>query len=309
MSYKKNPYIPFTLVLPNLTKCYTIEKDRLVVKEFGTISDEIALPPASVKKASGILQSILHCIFDRGDVIITDSGGEKHFYSRIQGVAFFRKALYGEYSDIEKEKMTDFGPYSIEKITPVGDSFEVKTPRGIFINNCNGTVMHKESGLVFISAPWGTRYENGNFIGEPSKLVWWDAVTRFGRGANVGLATGCILGDDLKRCAEKNEYKKGKVRIMFNGQSDWRLATADELDLLGMCVRRGEEDQEGWSYSNSEASVAARKSMFPYFSNRFPHIWSANADGALAWVLDKNWSNGDYKVHTMAEVLFVRNSR
>jgi hypothetical protein len=98
VSYRTQPYVPFTLFLPNPFKSYEIGPDRLTGRSFGRIALELRLPPMSVARAPGAVQWLLHTVLNCGSLAVTDDGGAKHLIPRIRNVTEFRSALAGSHS-------------------------------------------------------------------------------------------------------------------------------------------------------------------------------------------------------------------
>jgi hypothetical protein len=95
MTYRTRPYVPGTLFVPNPAKSYEIDGQHLTGRTLGSVFAQVALPPASVTRAPGAVQAILHTAFNAGDVVVADHGGAKHTFPRIMDVRAFRAALSG----------------------------------------------------------------------------------------------------------------------------------------------------------------------------------------------------------------------
>ncbi|MFG0298883.1 MAG: hypothetical protein ACF8K1_04690 [Phycisphaerales bacterium JB047] len=320
MAYKVTPYLVFGIPI-QFWKSYQIDDSQyLHSKGWFQSTKRISLDDASIEVDYGRFPfSWSRKFFDIGNIRVTAQNGQQIGCNRISSISRFEKAVRGELP--VTAKAVNFGESAEEQIVPSNEAVKIRTPSGTFVNNQDGTVSHIEANLMFMGAPVGTRFEGGLFFGSPATFGWRSASKLFGRGKNAPSPTGGISGEKLESCAFSNGYKSGISKVRFCGYSDWRLPTANELDLLAMSHRRGknwdktnsvcDEFATGWDYSISENANAAFELMFPYYKrtgSRFMS-WSANADGVtLAWLADGQWPLGDYRVHQEFPVLLVRNA-
>lgn len=204
---------------------------------------------------------------------------------------------------------TDFGFGAIGAVKAVGEAQMHETPKGKFIDHRNGTVTHEESGLTFLTAPWGLSWNGQGFSGEPIKLDWRTATTLFGRGQDVSIGGhGGFYGSKLRAASITNGYTKGACRIKFDGFADWRLPTANELELLAL----GDEDRA------SDRHERLRCTLFPAFERDGSRVWSAtgadnikNATTGTAWASSgkHSWRLGDDTASLSGMILFVRDAQ
>jgi len=197
------------------------------------------------------------------------------------------------------------------------------TPFGEYLDNDDGTVSNKESGLMWLCAPWGMIWNGAGFVGSPIKLQWNQAVTLFGRGRSVGYGVGRKLAYFCpeKRAASSfdNGYKTGKCMVHAAGYKDWRLPTAAELDRIVSYAHRrslepgealselSEDEQYDWGWGG-EANQAVRERLYPkLFTPSHLHLWTATGlGGSLAWAYDGSLPVGDFNVTEGRSVMFVR---
>ena len=223
----------------------------------------------------------------------------------------------------KRTKLSDYGPLSTESSALKKQSTTVSTPRGVFVGFSDGTVVHAETGLEFIRAPWGMTWDGKRFIGDPIKIDWGDATKLFGRGKSASAVGSTLTGESLQKSDYENGFKNGKCSVIFAGSDDWRLPTALELDLLAMSMECDdktnypsyEKDRitptkwKGWNslHGTGENSAMARKLLFPEWSTLL-HAWSATANaGGIAWALDDHWPLGDFETRSKSfSVMLVR---
>ncbi|MBX3387734.1 MAG: hypothetical protein KF768_14285 [Phycisphaeraceae bacterium] len=93
MSYRTRPYIPLLPMVPNPLKVYAINRGRLSVRFLGQLLHELPLDLSRVDTPSGVLQFLMHWLIDRGDLVISDSGGRVYNLRRVMGVKAFRAAV------------------------------------------------------------------------------------------------------------------------------------------------------------------------------------------------------------------------
>lgn len=104
--------------------------------------------------------------------------------------------------------------------------------RVVWTINGDGTVTSEHDRLMWVQAPWGTRWLGGSkFSGEPCQLSWLDATRLFGRGTSVELSesgTIALSASQIGSTSASLGYSRGSCRITFAGYSDWRLPTVAE---------------------------------------------------------------------------------
>ncbi len=208
-------------------------------------------------------------------------------------------------TELRKLRDTDFGYAARGPIEPVTEPICIATPLGTFINNQNGTVTYIDGGLVFMGAPWGTVYKDGRFVGDQIKLSQIEAVKLFGRGPDMNTFGAQARGDEVPP-TNRERFKPGTVRVTLGGHSDWRLATAPELALLGMVDPRTSSGfPRPGVWGEDDASRKAREALFPYFSGRKDafELWSANG----TFCLDNKWPLTSDDILRRYGVLLVRN--
>ena len=209
---------------------------------------------------------------------------------------------------------------------PVGGSSpkSYETPFGTYVDQGDGTVSQRESGLRMVRAPWGMVWTGERFVGSPIPLRWDEATRLFGRGVEVphGVGgTGASFGRAKRAAAAaRNGYESGRCRVEFAGSSDWRLATADELGVLSASAAgfteglsdRGsdfglsDDDRHGWRWNGRESRKVFER-LYPELSTNPAWIWSANGvGGGLAWGFDGSYPVGDHKTTKEMGVMLLR---
>lgn len=85
------------------------------------------------------------------------------------------------------------------------DSLPATTPTADFVDNHDGTVLHRLTGLVWMRCALGQTWDGATCIGQPGSYPWEQAL---GEVANFNKAGG------------------------FAGNRDWRLPNIKELDSI-----------------------------------------------------------------------------
>lgn len=223
-------------------------------------------------------------------------------------------AYSGKIDQAKQERYATFGSDGRELTNFTQAQETMRTPAGTFITNGDGTVTHKEKGLMFVAAPWGTEFNGEKFTGEPVKITWDDATAMFGRGREVADPDRSVMDTSrLPLAAHDVGYRRGDVKVAFAEHDDWRLPTADELQLLSIT-----DSGSPWQVKPRPGKEQvidpyhARSRLFPFFSeNSYTLIvWSATgANEQDAWAIDNsNWPVSKVRRSERFHVLFVRDT-
>ena len=176
--------------------------------------------------------------------------------------------------------------------------------------NGDGTVTSETDRLMWIQAPWGTRWEGGStFVGEPCQLTWVDAARLFGHGLLVGLSesdTIALSASQIGSTSASAGYSRGSCRIQFSGNEDWRLPTVAEWHtVIGLEWDKSQEIFPRWRSGERYWIATGRKEpgleRYPDFllhlfgKERHPNAWL----GETSRILDQN-------ITAQNPVMFVR---
>ncbi|MCH9660481.1 MAG: DUF1566 domain-containing protein [Bacteroidetes bacterium] len=104
-----------------------------------------------------------------------------------------------------------------------------------FIDNKDGTITDTKNRLTWMRAPFGMEFINGQFRGQAERILWEDAVKRFGRGTvyDAFKNSDNIKLDSLLKASRRSEgYTEGSEHVYFAGSSDWSLPTIVEFYTL-----------------------------------------------------------------------------
>ncbi len=200
----------------------------------------------------------------------------------------------------------DFGTYSDES-TELKDT-KIETPVGTFIRHRDGTYSDLTNNLMWIQAPWGTKWNGNKFTGEPIKLDWNSAIELFGYGGMQTKATNLKKEDIDAHAHGSQKYKRGSCMVTFAGHSDWRLPTSKEILTLSLYDKEEHFQDSGYHYFSDSKTKELRKQLFPDFHDfpDFPNLWCANDNGRYGWQSGGGDSLGDEQKNTKRTVVFVR---
>ena len=130
-----------------------------------------------------------------------------------------------------------------------------------FVDNKNGTVTHKSTGLTWQKCSVGQTWTGDTCSGEAKRMSWNDAM---------------------------------KLSNSFAGYNDWRLPTKEELTTLVFCS----DGKHNTNYSCENITYVTRPTINSvYFPNTQSFYWSSSPDAndsSSAWDVDfYNGYSGD----------------